>query len=518
VVLLIIDHAPAFCCLPRLLLKTDQTIASMRLSSSLINVVVATLVAAKAANSFVLPSISSLSTTPRAPSTSTITGTSTTTTSTSIILKSESNDTNQNQDKNQDKNEDESSSFSSSEAAWDATVDYDKEWPDDQAPPDPSSAWDALPNLPQVQAAASKLGIDISLEPLSPAEAEELREQAKEIISSNIDQGIEDIEKMRKRMNKDLEQNARVMQVASELRADEKSRELMSKIDKLTEGFLESTKDSRTSTKRAAAASKAMEGRDAGIEMGTWGTLGGRAVVAGTSTTSGTGTLLGSVENAKRQSERMEGGEEDGATTTKDATEVAGRTENRIVVIADIQQVRKYTHSEPITNERTWFHGHFLILRCPVILFILGSLGQTIDSHLVGTIRQDGHSGVASRRLVAYEYHALGRQQCGLCRDGVLLRQSSQLVEQHVGSIVAQNVGNQWPTRTTTDTTRRHFDRGNGTNEQISVFLAKYVGEIGSTTTSRRSLEDGGETSDFRTTLGLYLDQSGGIQRVCEGI
>jgi hypothetical protein len=309
----------------------------MRLSSNLLRAVAATLVAAKAANSFVLPS-SSLST-PRAQSTSatttTPTTTGTTTRSTTRILKSESNDNNSNnpdeiQDKNQDKKEEESE-------AWDANVDYDKEWPEDQAPPDPSSAWDALPNLPQVQASdTTKLGIDISLEPLSQAEAEELREQAKEIISSNIDRGIEDIETLRKRMNKDLEQNARVMQVASELRADEKSKELMSKIDKLTEGFLESTKESRTSTKMAAAASKAMEGRDVGIEMGTWGTLGGRTVVA-SSRTSGTGTLLGSVDNAILQSERMEGSEE---ATTNDATEVAVRTENRIVVIADMQQVR----------------------------------------------------------------------------------------------------------------------------------------------------------------------------------
>jgi hypothetical protein len=69
----------------------------------------------------------------------------------------------------------------------------------------------------------------------------------------------------------------------------------MNKIDAMTNNFLDSTKETRTSTKMAAAASRAMEGTNQGIEMGTWGTLGGRTVVA-----SSGATLLRSVENAKQ--------------------------------------------------------------------------------------------------------------------------------------------------------------------------------------------------------------------------
>ena len=210
--------------------------------------------------------------------------------------------------------------------AWDANVDYEKEWPKDQAPPDPSTAWDALPNMPE----APKLGIDISLEPLSEEEAKEIKEEAKEIINSKIDAGVEEIEKMRAKMTRELEKSRKVMQVASELEAQKKSGELMDKIGSKIDTFLESTRDSRTSTKTAAAASRAMEGRNEGIEMGTWGTLGGRTVLASDS-------LLGSVENAKKQQDSSENKENSNNAT--DDAQVAVSDENRIIVIADTKQV-----------------------------------------------------------------------------------------------------------------------------------------------------------------------------------
>jgi TolA-binding protein len=220
------------------------------------------------------------------------------------------------------------------EEAWDANVDYEKEWPKDQAPPDPSSAWDSLPNMPS-SSSSSILGIGISLEPLSQEQAQEIKEEAKEIINSAISSGIEDIEKMRKRMTKDLEESRKIMQVASDLQAQQKSEERMQKIDKLTGTFLESTKETRATTKLAAAASRAMEGKYEGIELGTWGTLGGRTVVA-----SGGGTLLGSVENAKKkQSTAVAGDDEE---SKSGAPEKAAPTENRIVTIADTKQVRYY--------------------------------------------------------------------------------------------------------------------------------------------------------------------------------
>ena len=217
-----------------------------------------------------------------------------------------------------------SNSGDKDDAAWDANVDYDKEWPQEKAQPDPSTAWDALPNMPQLP----KLGIGVPLEPLNEQQAEELKKEAQNIINSRIDEGIRDIEKLRKRMSKEMEQSRKIMELASEMEAQRQSEDLMKKIDKLTGDFLESTKQTRTSTKMAAAASRAMEGTGRGIEMGTWGTLSGRTVVAGSA------SLLGSVDNAVQQEQKTKSGE-------KVASVNVGNTpaENRIIFVADVKQV-----------------------------------------------------------------------------------------------------------------------------------------------------------------------------------
>ena len=209
------------------------------------------------------------------------------------------------------------------EAAWDADVEYDKEWPQQQAPPDPSTAWDAIPNMPEV----SKLGIGVSLEPLNQQEVADIKKEAEAIINSRIDESIQDIERLRKKMAKEMEQSRKIMQIASELEAKRKSDELMKKIDRLTGDFLDSTKETRTSTKMAAAASRAMEGTGKGVEMGTWGTLSGRTVVAG-------GSLLGSVDKAAKDEMNRE------KSTAADGAAIA-RTENRIIVVADVKEVRQ---------------------------------------------------------------------------------------------------------------------------------------------------------------------------------
>jgi hypothetical protein len=109
------------------------------------------------------------------------------------------------------------------EEAWDANVDYDKEWPQENAPPDPSTAWDALPNMPQ----APRLGIGVNLEPLNEEQAAEIKKEAEGIVNSAIDEGIQDIERLRKKMSKEMEQSKKIMQMASELEAKRKSEELM---------------------------------------------------------------------------------------------------------------------------------------------------------------------------------------------------------------------------------------------------------------------------------------------------
>jgi ribosomal protein S6 len=215
--------------------------------------------------------------------------------------------------------------------AWDADVDYEKEWPSDAASssmtPDPAAAWDALPNLPS-DLKAGKLGIDLNLEPLTKDQVDQLQREAQEVINKAIDAGIEDIERLRRKMNREIESSKRAMQFQSELEAKQQQQNLMDKIDRLTNDFLSANQDQRKSTKLAASASKAMEGTGRGIEMGTWGVLDGKTVLAD----DGGGSLLGSVDNAKRQRQNPTGNDPEQTQQQQQ--------ENRILVIADTKSVR----------------------------------------------------------------------------------------------------------------------------------------------------------------------------------
>ena len=173
---------------------------------------------------------------------------------------------------NQNENDDE---------AWDSDVDYDKalpEDPNDDKVPDPTLGW----NVPKESVPTPKLGIDIGqlLEPLSEKEAAELKAAATEVINEAVAAGIDEIDALRAKMKKELEEKKKQMQRESERNMEQASASLMNRIDTLTDAFLANTTLSRTSTKLAAQADQAMVGR--GVDMGTWGTLGGATVVAGT--------------------------------------------------------------------------------------------------------------------------------------------------------------------------------------------------------------------------------------------
>ena len=308
--------------------------------------------------------------------------------------------------------------------AWDANVDYEKEWPKDQSPPDPSSAWDALPNMPD----APRLGIDLQLKPLSEEEAQLIKEEASDIINQKIDAGIEDIEKLRTKMAKELDSQRKVMQVASELQAKQKSEELMSKIDKLAGNFLDSTKETRTSTKMAAAASRAMEGTSRGIELGTWGTLGGRTIVAGSIDND---ILLGSVANAERDIELKD--------KTDGKSDEESLIENRIVILADTKQVRERVDTNITIMSYAFIHSFIYLFIYLFVLLRLGSLRQTIGSGIDRKIGSHQHSKFATGRFVSDSYHALGREQCSVHSYHVYIDKPRKLAEIGVRSITAQN-------------------------------------------------------------------------------
>ena len=225
------------------------------------------------------------------------------------------------------------------EEDWDANVDYDKEWKDTKggkdgsdnkfSNPDPATAWDDLPSSPDLPV----LGIDISLDPISKEDAEAIKSEAKEVIEEQFQRGIDDIEKMRVKMNRELQASRKAMQLASELNARSQSEQLMNKIDKMTNNFLSSSEESRRTTKLAAAASQAMEGTGQGIEMGTWGTLGDRTVVADDSSIASS-VLLGSVDNAVSQQGQQ------GTASEDDNDSDQQSTKSRIIVVADTKQVR----------------------------------------------------------------------------------------------------------------------------------------------------------------------------------
>lgn len=247
--------------------------------------------------------------------------------------------------------------------AWDENVDYDKEWPGGSSEkggssslPDPGTSWDTLPNRldPDFMGndATELLGIDLSLEPLSAKDAERLREDARKIVEEAIDAGVNDIESLKAKMKRELDASRKAMSIASDLEAKRQSDLLMSKIDGLTGDFLKSTEISRKSTKMAAAASRAMEGTAAtgmkakGIEVGTWGVLGGRTVVADNDRANSRGSgLLGSVGNAERDADLAKSKSKveysdfnDFGGNAAEEEAIVEIQENRILILADTQK------------------------------------------------------------------------------------------------------------------------------------------------------------------------------------
>ena len=180
---------------------------------------------------------------------------------------------------------------------------------------------------------------------LSEEDAAELKAEAAAIINEKVLDGLEDISRLRSKMKQEMEEGKKTMQFAMELRAKEESKQLMNKIDKLTDEFMKSTESTRESTKLAAAASLGMEsktGNRRGLEMGTWGVVSGRTVVAGEGIASN-GSLLGSVDNAYRPRGKSEVSE-----TPENST-----TENRILIVADTTQVRIFSQMAAKWNDST---------------------------------------------------------------------------------------------------------------------------------------------------------------------
>lgn len=216
------------------------------------------------------------------------------------------------------------------EPSWDDDVDYEKIWNENNDDGDimPTTDWDAPSSLSSSD--DNRLNIPgVVSELLDSETAAEIKEEAREIINDKVQEGLDQINKMRKELKTDIEVKKRAIERSSQARAERESKALLGKIDAMTESFLEESRSSREATKRVAAADAAMEGK--GVDLGSWGMLGDVVVAMDSS-----GGLLGSMDSAKKTREQQEN--KNASDTSQGAD--APTQQNRILIIADESSVR----------------------------------------------------------------------------------------------------------------------------------------------------------------------------------
>lgn len=189
----------------------------------------------------------------------------------------------------------------------------------------PKGEWnDFLSNEENELNETPKLGIDLQLNALTPEQVAELKAELSEMVSDKVAAGIDEIQRLRQNLAKEMEASQRTLQLRSELRAKEESSKLLNKIDQLTNNFLSETEAARASTKMAASADRAMEGK--GIEVGVWGEVKGAAVLMSPSEDK---LLLGSVAAAQNPS----------ASSSSSSEDEIRSNEKRVLIVADPTQV-----------------------------------------------------------------------------------------------------------------------------------------------------------------------------------
>jgi len=227
--------------------------------------------------------------------------------------------------------------FSSKKEQWDFDEDYSDD--DDADKKDSNESFGSAPNL--------GINIGAQLEPLTPEQAAELIDEATESINTAFDERIGEIADLKSQVAKDFEKSKDAMRVASELRAAEQTDKLMSKIDRISNDFLDKNEELRMGTKMAAKADRAMSG--SGLEIGSWGKLGGMNVLTAAAGGMGvSGGLLGSVGAANIAAATTE-------SSIEVDTQVVGEDENRIMIICDdkdknLQKV--FTQFENLLEEK----------------------------------------------------------------------------------------------------------------------------------------------------------------------
>mmetsp|Transcript_5716 Transcript_5716/g.8423 ORF Transcript_5716/g.8423 Transcript_5716/m.8423 type:complete len:669 (+) Transcript_5716:164-2170(+) len=200
---------------------------------------------------------------------------------------------------------------------------------------------------------APSLGINIGAElgPLTPEEAAAIKAEASAMIEDTFAQRLEEIEDVKRAANRRFEEDKRNFAFESERRAEKATEDLMKKIDRMSNDFLDKNEALRMGTKMAARADQESAIRGVGVDVGSWGRLsdGREVLTAAGGAVGGAALLLGSVDSAvqeaeKKRKEKVKEQEKDATgkggvmMDVEDDMKVFDDVENRILIIADDQK------------------------------------------------------------------------------------------------------------------------------------------------------------------------------------
>ena len=185
---------------------------------------------------------------------------------------------------------------------------------------------------------------------LSQEEIDDIKAAAQTTLDAAIDSRLADIEELRTELQTELSESRKRMANAAELNVAYEKQNLMERIDKLSNDFLNRNEDFRTSTKLVADADKRAGRSGKGVDWGSWGNVGGGEVTVssvgnGSSSGSGGKKLLGSVDSARRRAMLLEDGVNDDDDDDDDESELAAAlsssmdVENRVLVVVDDKKV-----------------------------------------------------------------------------------------------------------------------------------------------------------------------------------
>ena len=184
---------------------------------------------------------------------------------------------------------------------------------------------------------------------LSQEEIDDIKAAAQTTLDAAIDSRLADIEQLRTELQTELSESRKRMANAAELNVAYEKQNLMERIDKLSNDFLNRNEDFRTSTKLVADADRRAGSSGKGVDWGSWGNVGGGEVTVssvgnGSSSGSGGKKLLGSVDSARRRARLLENGVYDDDDVEEESELAAALSssmdvENRVLIVVDDKKV-----------------------------------------------------------------------------------------------------------------------------------------------------------------------------------